>query len=320
MTPVTTGWFVTLPVTIIDNDRTAALTLTPTTPLTIDEGDDEGATYTVALAAAPTEAVTVAVSVEEEDAQGVTVDPASLSFDADNWNEAQEVTVIAGEDDDAVNGNVTLIHTVTAYGRTTVAAAEVDVNVTDNDDAGANVSASAVEIAEGGSVSYEVQLSAKPTASVTITVGGAEGDVTVNPSGFTFTPANWDRVQTVTVSAAADADEVADAEVNLTHSAVSGDNDFSGATYPGVVVVVREAAIASVVVSQTAMTIVEGSIGQQYRLTLTKAPVAGETVTVTVGSPADISTSTTSAVLTASNWNTGVMVRVSSPDDGATEG
>ena len=306
-----------LEVTVSDNDKSAGLTLS-TTSLTIDEGDDEGMTYTVVLDAAPTGAVTVAVSVQEEDAQGVTVDPASLSFDADNWETAQEVTVKAGHDDDAAPGTVTLIHTVTAYGRTTVATEQVTVTVNDDDVAGLNVTASAVEIAEGSSVSYDVQLATEPSANVTVTVGGASGDVSVNPSQFTFTVGNWDRVQTVMVSAGADADTDVDPVVELTHSA-TGASEYSSASLPGVSVTVKEAAIAAVVVSRTALTVVEGSVGEVYRLTLTQAPVAGETVTVTVGSPADISTSTTSASLDASNWSTGVMVRVTSPDDGATE-
>ena len=161
-----------------------------------------------------------------------------------------------------------------------------------------------------------MQLATKPTANVTVTIAGfAVGDVSVNPSGFTFTVANWNRVQTVMVSAAADADEDVDDVVNVTHDA----GDYAD-NVPGLSVTVKEAAIAAVVVSHTALAIVEGTIGREYRLTLTQAPAAGETVTVTVGSPADISTSVSSASLDASNWSTGVTVRVSSPDDGVTEG
>ena len=178
------------------------------------------------------------------------------------------------------------------------------------------ISATAMEIAEGGSANYDVQLATKPMANVTVTIAGFDqSDVSVNPSGFTFTVANWNRVQTVMVSAGADEDDDADEPVNLTHAAGNYADNI-----PGVSVTVMEAAIAAVVVSHTALTIVEGTIGREYRLTLTQAPAAGETVTVTVGSPADISTSVSSASLGASNWSTGVTVRVTSPDDGVTEG
>ena len=56
---------------------------------------------------------------------------------------------------------------------------------------------------------------------MTVTVGGAsETDLTVSPSSLTFTTENWDTPQTVTVSAAQDADAVDDTAM-LTHS-VSG--------------------------------------------------------------------------------------------------
>ena len=306
-----------LEVTVTDDDKTAGLTVTPNT-LTVTEGDATGAPYTVALNAAPTANVTVAVSVVEtgDAAQAVTVTPASLTFTATNWETAQTVTVKAGEDDDAAVGMVTLRHTVTAYGRTVVSDTGVTVTVTDNDEAGLKISATAMELREGGSASYDVQLATKPTENVTVTIAGFDqSDVSVNPSQFTFTVANWNRVQTVMVSAGADEDVLLDEVVSLTHTAGNYATDI-----PSVSVTVKEAAIAAVVVSHTALTIVEGTIGREYRLTLTQAPATGETVTVTVGSPADISTSVSSASLDASNWSTGVTVRVSSPDDGATEG
>ncbi len=308
---------VELVVTVTDDDKTAGLTVS-SEQLNVEEGNPTGVPYTVALTAAPTENVTVAVSVMEtgDAAQAVTVAPASLTFTTANWETAQIVTVKAGEDDDGTDGNVTLRHAVTVYGRTVFATQEVTVTVTDNDDAGLMISATAMEIAEGGSASYDVQLATKPTANVTVTIAGfAVGDVSVNPSGFTFTVANWNRVQTVMVSAGADEDPDIDDVVNLTHTAGDYADDI-----PGVSVTVMEAAIAAVVVSHTELTIVEGTIGREYRLTLTQAPAAGETVTVTVGSPADISTSVSSASLGASNWSTGVTVRVTSPDDGVTEG
>ena len=308
-----------LMVTVTDDDKTAGLTVS-SEGVTVIEGAATGVTYTVALAAVPTADVTVAVSVVEtgDDAHAVTVAPASLTFTATNWAMAQTVTVKAGEDDDAAHNMVTLRHTVTAYGRTVVSRTTVTVTVTDDDVAGLMISATAMELGEGGSASYDVQLATKPTANVTVTiVGFAESDVSVNPSGFTFTVANWNRVQTVMLSAAADDDGDVESPVTLVHTAAGADY---GSVTADVVVQVKEAAIPAVVVSHTALTIVEGSVGEQYRLTLTQAPASGETVTVTVGSPADIGTSTTSARLDASNWSTGVKVRVTSPDDGATEG
>ena len=56
-------------------------------------------------------------------------------------------------------------------------------------------------------------------ADVVVSVGGTAGtDVSVSPVTLTFTTADWDRFQTVTVTAAADVDTAND-EVSLTHDA-----------------------------------------------------------------------------------------------------
>ena len=76
-----------LPVTVVDNDR--GIVLSPTS-LSVDEGDDTGATYTVKLATQPSAEVTVTVSGHT--GTEVSVDKASLTFTTDNWETAQTVT------------------------------------------------------------------------------------------------------------------------------------------------------------------------------------------------------------------------------------
>ena len=102
---------------------------------------------------------------------------------------------------------------------------------------GVVVSKSALTVAEGASGTYTVKLSTAPSSDVTVTVGGASGDVTVSPPSLTFTGTNYSTAQTVTVNAALDPDAAADPDVTLTHSA-------SGGGYDAV-------AIASVTVSVT---------------------------------------------------------------------
>ncbi len=73
----------------------------------------EGASYTLRLGAAPTGAVTVAIS---SDAPDVTAAPASLSFDASNWSAPQTVTVTAAADDDDYADTAQLTHTASGGG------------------------------------------------------------------------------------------------------------------------------------------------------------------------------------------------------------
>jgi hypothetical protein len=68
-----------------------------------------------------------------------------------------------------------------------------------------------VGVPEGGSATYGVQLTARPsgTVEVTSTAGVGDSSITVTAGAtLTFTPANWQVVQNVRLSAAEDADSV----------------------------------------------------------------------------------------------------------------
>ena len=75
--------------------------------------DTDGAAYTLRLGAAPTGAVTVAISSDNPD---VTAAPAELSFDAANWRAPQTVTVTAAADADDYADTAQLTHTASGGG------------------------------------------------------------------------------------------------------------------------------------------------------------------------------------------------------------
>ena len=118
------------------------------------------------------------------------------------------------------------------------------LTIRDDDASGVTVSRSAVTVTEEDTAgaSYTVVLDSQPTANVTVTVAGHAGtDLTLAPSPatLTFTPMNWDTVQTVTVTAGHDADTANDS-VSLTHSAQSTDSNYQGITIGGVAVTVTD--------------------------------------------------------------------------------
>ena len=61
--------------------------------------EGEEAEYTILLAVEPSADVTVTITAED----GLSLDPMELTFTADNFGDAQTVTVTADEDDDAVD-------------------------------------------------------------------------------------------------------------------------------------------------------------------------------------------------------------------------
>ena len=88
-------------------------------------------TYTVALRSQPTGPVTVTPSVTGS--PDVTVSPATLTFTAEDWNQARTVTVSAADDDDAVNDTATVDHAVSGADYGSVTAPGVTVTVEEDD-------------------------------------------------------------------------------------------------------------------------------------------------------------------------------------------
>ncbi len=74
------------------------------------------ASYTVALAVAPYDPVTVTVARAAGDDTDLTAAPATLTFTATDWNTPQMVTLSAAEDDDGERGEAVFIHTATGGG------------------------------------------------------------------------------------------------------------------------------------------------------------------------------------------------------------
>ena len=194
------------------------------------------ATFTVALRAQPTEAVTVAVT--SRDTGEGTVDPSSLTFTTTTWSTAQTVTV-TGVDDDVDDGDVVWqVRLETSSGDSNFAAlADVDVDVTTTDDDTAGVAASPssglVTTERGGEATFTVRLSSEPVGNVALDVASSNTDEgTVAPSTLTFTggsSGNWGTAQTVTVTGVDDAD--VDGDESYTVTLVIDQADTADPTY-----------------------------------------------------------------------------------------
>src|SRR5256885_1891045 len=81
--------------------------------------------------------------------------------------------------------------------------ADVAVTNTDNDTAGITViPTSGLTTTEGGgTATFTIALATQPTANVTIGLSSSDlTEGTVAPASLTFTPANWNTAQTVTVT------------------------------------------------------------------------------------------------------------------------
>ena len=202
-----------------NTDGSPGITVSPS-EVTVMEEDTTGRSYEVVLRTQPSDTVTVTVSGTSGTA--VTATPSTLTFTTANWDTAQSVTVTAGADANTQNETVTLTHIASGGGYDSVSIEDVWITVLDN--AGVAVRPSRVTVIEEDATgsSYEVVLLAQPSDTVTVTVSGTSGTaVTATPSTLTFTTANWDTAQSVTVKAGADANEQKE-RVTLTHSPSGG--------------------------------------------------------------------------------------------------
>ena len=123
-----------------------------------------------------------------------------------------------------------------------------------------------LNVPEGGSGRYTVALSAEPTGPVTVTANEASAELTVAPARLEFTAADWQSAQTVTVTAAQDADALPDAAVSVVHTATGGGYDGAAATALRANVV--EDDVSSLAVAGGSAPEQAGSIGFEVSLSL----------------------------------------------------
>src|SRR6185436_3105784 len=132
---------------------------------------------------------------------------ASLTFTAADWNLSQTVTV-TGADDHVVDGAIAYtILTGAAVSTDPVYAgmdaADVAVTNADDDVAGIVVTpvAGLVTDESGLAASFTVVLQSQPVADVTIALSSSDpSEGAVAPASVTFTAANWNLPQTVTIT------------------------------------------------------------------------------------------------------------------------
>jgi Calx-beta domain-containing protein len=185
------------------DDDVASLKITSAANLRTTEAGGK-ATFSVALGSQPTGAVNVSVS--SSNIKEGTVSPASLAFTANNWGTAQTVTV-TGVDDSLADGDQAYsvsLKTAASSGDpkyAQLAASSVSLVNTNDDQVGISVTPTSCATAPETTATFTVVLKSQPLGTVTISLSSdtpTEG--TVSPETLSFTAANWNTPQTITVT------------------------------------------------------------------------------------------------------------------------
>ena len=227
--------------TITIRDRKPSVTITAASSL-VTEGTD--ALFTLSRTESTAEALTVNVTISETASKLSGSLPATVTFDAG----AGEAMLALNTQGDSVVGEHSTV-TVTISPDTDDPAIyrpgdpdTASVTVLDDDETarGVIVAPTELTVAEGGSGEYWVALQTAPTDTVTIAIASDDSAAaTVSPASLTFTTANWDTRQKVTVTGEADTD-TNDETVTLTHDVGGGDYASEGVTAPPVTVTVED--------------------------------------------------------------------------------
>ncbi|MBE9561680.1 MAG: hypothetical protein IMF12_02280, partial [Proteobacteria bacterium] len=215
----------------INSDKTCTATFVnpnieiSTTTINLAEGISSDG-YSLWLTFQPTEPVSITLN----GADGLNLEPASLTFTSDNWDTPQTIQ-ITDIDNNLVDGlrEHIISHTISSDDSnfTNLQIADVTVQVTDDDSAGINLSTDNMTINEGAENSYNIVLTTQPTNDVTIALSSDE-NTSITPTTLVFSSNNWNVEQTVTITAIND--NLVEAETyisSITHKISSDDVNYN---------------------------------------------------------------------------------------------
>ena len=318
----------TVGVDVTDDDE--ASFILPSDDLEIEEGDN--GTFVMKLSSRPSANVTVTFAQPSNADVKVDTDTSAngnqntLTFTTTDWNSNKTVTVKAGQDDDLADDSASIAISASGGGYGS-ASGTVGVDVTDDDEANFILSSDDLDIDESDNGTFDIKLSARPSANVTVTFAQpSNADVKVdtdtsangNQNTLTFTTTDWNSNKTVTVKASHD-DDLVDDSASIAISASGG--GFAAAT--GTVGVdVTDDDEANFILSSGDLDIDESDNGT-FDIKLSAQPSANVTVTFAQPSNADVKVDTDTSTngdqntltFTATDWNSNKMVTVTASHD-----
>ena len=298
------------------------------------EDSTTSTTYTVALSPLPTAETKVTMSVD--DSAVATISPDTLTFTTTDGTTAREVTVTGVSDADPLNETTTILHLV-SIGDHEFPTALLPVKVIDDDapvltlthtrfpsdvSEGFNYDA-VIELDEGDTETYTVELAAEPPGDVTISLlRSNSAALTVSPSSITFTKTGeaqdadkweWRDPQTVTLTPVSDSD-ASDEISTVRHESTIGGKSYVLAQAR---ILVRDLALPRLTFEQQSVTVDEGGTAT-YTVVPATVPSADLTLLVVSGDEAALTVepdSLTFTVGTGGNWQTAQEVTITGVSD-----
>ncbi|MDP6299657.1 MAG: hypothetical protein QF388_09685, partial [Acidimicrobiales bacterium] len=255
----------------------------------------------------------------------------TITFTSANWDTAQTVTV-TGVNENIIDGNqsstvtVTIVDSISDNDFSGVADQTVSATTTDDDVAGFTIveSDGSTEVAESGTTdTFTVVLDAQPASDVVLTVTSSDtGEATVN-SPLTFTSANWDTAQTITVTGADDnlIDGTIGSTITIAVDDANSNDDFDAVADQTVSVTTSDDDVAgfTIVESGGSTSVDESGTTDTFTVVLDAEPNSDVVLTV-ASSDTGEATVTSTLTFTSANWDTAQTVTVTGADESIIDG
>ena len=322
--------FITVRITYTDNagfenhftPRPTRVTYIPVTAslsqgqITLEEGDTT-TVLTVDLSETPHREVTLTLDVTPGanlEATEYTVSPTNVTFAASEITKTITITAPedrVDEDDERLTIQIAELPTQVTLGATY----NTDLTITDDDTAAVNTTAIALEIQEGSTGSYSIDLDSQPTEDVTITLSlPANPELALSETTLTFTDQTWNIQQEVTVTPAQDDDAIHEPDRQITYAITSEDPKYDPIEVDDLTIKVTDNDPAGITLSTTALTIEEGQ-SKTYTIWLDTEPSADVTITINDPSNTDITGEPDSYTFNPTDWFTPKTITVNTVDD-----
>ncbi len=280
----------------------------------------QGDTYTIELLTEPRASVLVTIQSDTQ----VTVEPSAITFHPWDWDDAETIIVRAVDDEVAEGTHTSILrHSASSFddGYAGIDIADVSVRVTDNDTAGVSVLPTSLQVAEGGATApYQVALTSRPTADVTVRIA-TDGQTRTTPTALTFSPSTWRTSRIVTVAADDDGVVEGDHQSTISHSVESADALYDRIGVAAVTVAVADRVVpAEVRITESGGSthVTEGGPGDSYEVELASRPTADATIHISTDGETEVEPS--QITFNSTNWRDARLVAVSAADDRRAEG
>jgi hypothetical protein len=303
------------------DDDVAAIGVSAPSGTTTSEAATQ-VTFTVVLGSQPTADVTIPLS--SSDGTEATVSPSSLVFTAATWNVPQSVTV-TGVDDLVADGPqpyTIFVGNAQSADAGYAGRDPADLAFTNADDDLAAVvvgAPSGIATTEAGAaVTFTLALASQPTADVTIPLSSSDSaEGAVAPASVTFSAADWDVPQTVTVTGVDDLVDDGDRVYDVVIGAADTADPAYAARDPADLVVlnVDDDTAAIIAVPSAGITTTEAGGTATFEVTLATEPIADVTLAVASGDPAEGTAAPASLTFSPTDWNVPQRVTVTGVDD-----